>query len=56
MNLEQDTLLRNVKIINIMSEENTSSRKAMVEPSITDSEVNDGSDIFFQLSEMKENC
>ena len=55
MSLEQGTLLRNGKIINIMLEENTSSSNAMVEPSIADSEANDGSDISSQLSEMKEN-
>ena len=38
-----------------MSEENTSSSNAMAESSITDSGVNDGSDISSQLSEMKEN-
>ena len=39
-----------------MSEANTSSNNAMAESSVTDSEVNDGSDISSQLSEMKENC
>ena len=38
-----------------MSEENTSSSTVMAKSSITDSEVNDGSDISSQLSEMKEN-
>ena len=41
MSLEQGTLLRNCKIINIMLEENTSSSNAMVEPSITDSKANE---------------
>ena len=55
MSSEQGTSLRNGKIISLMSEENTSSSNAMADSSITDSEVNDGSDISSQLSEMKEN-
>ena len=55
MSSEQGTLLRNGKIISLMSEENTSSSNVMAESSITDSEINDGSDISSQLSEMKEN-
>ena len=55
MSLEQGNQLRNGKIISLMSEENTSSSNVMVEPSVTDSEVNDGSDISSQWSEMKEN-
>ena len=55
MSLEQGTLLRNGKIISLMSEETTPSSNVMTESSMTDSEVNDGSDISSQLSEMKEN-
>ena len=55
MSSEQGTLLRNGKIISLMSEENTSSSNVMVEPSITNSDVNDGSDISSQMSEVKEN-
>ena len=54
MSSEQGTLLRNGKIISLMSVENTSSNNAMAESSITESEVNDGSDISSQLSGMKE--
>ena len=55
MSPEQRTLLRNGKIISLMSEENTSSSNVMAESSITDCEVNDGPDISSQLAEMKEN-
>ena len=53
MSLEQGTLLRNGKIISNISDENTSSSNVMTESSITDSDVNEGSDISSQLSEMK---
>ena len=46
MSLEQGTQLRNGKIISFMSEEDTSSNNLMAESTMTDSEVNDGSDIF----------
>ena len=55
MSLEQGTQLRNGKIISLMSEENTSLSIVMVEPSVTGSEVNGGSDTFSYLAEMKEN-
>ena len=55
MSSEQGTLLRNVKIISLISERNTSSSNVMAEPSVTDSEVNDASDISTQLSDMKKN-
>ena len=55
MSSEQGTLLRNGKIISLMSEESTSSNNAMADSNITDSEANDGSEISSQLSEMKEN-
>ena len=55
MSLEQRTQLKNGKIISLLPEENTSSSNVMVEPRVTGSEVNDGSDISSHLSEMKEN-
>ena len=55
MSSEQGTLLRNGKTISPMSEENTSSNNALAESSITDSEVNDGSNISSHLAEMQEN-
>ena len=49
MSSEQRTLLRNGKIISLMSEEITSSSNDMAESSIIDSEVNDSSDISSQF-------
>ena len=47
MSLEQGTKLRNGKVIFTQS--------AMTEPNTTDSDSNDNSDIFSQLTELKEN-
>ena len=54
MSLEQGTKLRNGKIIDPSSEENTPENLAMAEPNSNDSDTNESSDISSQLSEMKE--
>ena len=54
MSLEQGTKLRNGKIIDPSSEENTPENLAMAEPNSNDSDT-ESSDISSQLSEMKEN-
>ena len=55
MSLEQGTQQRNGKAISFISEENSSSRKAMAKSNIVDSGSNNSSDISSQLTEMKEN-
>ena len=55
MSLDQGTRLRNGKIIDPSSKENTPENLAMSEPNSDDSDTNESSDISSQLSEMKEN-
>ena len=55
MSLEQITTLRNGKIIDASSEENTTEILAMAEPNSNDSNTNESSNISSQLSGMKEN-
>ena len=56
MSLEQGTRLRNGKVIDSSTEENISENRIIAESNSNDSDINEGSDIFSQLSEMKENC
>ena len=53
--VEQGTRLRNGKIIDPSSKENTPENLAMAESNSNDSDTNESSDISSQLSEMKEN-
>ena len=53
--LEQGTKLRNGKIIDSSTGENASENLIMAESHSDDSDINEGSDISPQLSEMKEN-
>ena len=55
MSLSQGKVLRNGKIIESPLEMNTSEESNMSQSNSNDSDTNDGSDIFSQLSEMKEN-
>ena len=55
MSLEQGTRLRNGKIVDPSSEENTPENSAMAELNSNDSDTYESSDISSQLSEMKEN-
>ena len=55
MSLEQGTRLRNGKVIDSSTEENISENIIMAESNSNDSDVNEGSDISSQLSEMNKN-
>ena len=55
MSLEKGTRLRNGKIIDSSTEENASENLIRAECNSNDSDINEGSDISSQLSEMKEN-
>ena len=54
MTLEQDTKLRNGKLIDSPSGENTPAHSIMAESNTTDSDSNDNSDISSQWTERKE--
>ena len=54
MTLEQGTKLKNCKIIDFPSEENTFTDLVMAESNTTDSDTNEISDNSSQLTEMKE--
>ena len=55
MCLEQGTKLRNGKVIDSSTEENISENIILAESNSNDADVNEGSDISSQLSEMIEN-
>ena len=54
MSVEQGIKLRHGRVIDFSVEGDTSTDLVMTESNTTDSDINDNSDIFSQLTEMKE--